>query len=214
MSTISSSSGRTLLLDHVDWPTYSRLLRAFAERPGIKLTYDRGRLEIMSPLHEHESDADFLGRLVVVLTEELKLPIKAGGSTTYRRRRKRRGLEADNSYWILSEPKVRGKRHIDLRVDPAPDLAIEVDVTRSSLDRMSIYAALKVLEVWRLAGGLLSFHVLQDDGTYAEGPSRVFPGLRAADLLPFFALRNQFDENEVIRRFRDWVKQRIAAGWK
>ena len=37
-------------------------LHVFAERPAVRLTYDRGSLEIMSPLYEHESDADFLGR--------------------------------------------------------------------------------------------------------------------------------------------------------
>src|SRR5437764_3750986 len=89
-------------------------------------------------------DADMLGRMVVVLTEELRLPIKAGRSSTFRKRRKQKGLEPDNSYWITSEPRVRGKRKIDLTIDPPPDLAIEVDCTRSSLDRMTIYAALKV----------------------------------------------------------------------
>jgi len=54
-------------------------------------------------------DADMLGRMVVVLTEELALPIKAGRSSTFRKRRQQRGLEPDNSYWITSEPKVRAK---------------------------------------------------------------------------------------------------------
>jgi Uma2 family endonuclease len=161
----SRSPRRRLVLDDIDWRTYSRLSRIFAERPSIRLTYDHRRLEIMSPLPEHESDADMLGRMVVVLTEELGLPIKAGRSATFRKRQKQRGLEPDNSYWIVSEPKVRGKRKINLKVDPAPDLAIEVDCTRSWMNRMAIYAALKVLEVWRLDGGQLAFHVLQPDGT-------------------------------------------------
>ena len=128
-------AGQRVLLEGIDWPTYTRLLRIFAERPSVRLTYDRRRLEIMSPLPEHESDADMLGRMVVVLTEELDLPLKAGRSATFRKHRKQRGLEPDNSYWILNEPKVRGKRKINLKVDPAPDLGIEVDCTSSSLTR-------------------------------------------------------------------------------
>src|SRR5262249_54893083 len=149
MPHVLSSQQQHLVLRDIDWKTYNRLLRAFAERPGIRLTYDRGTLEIMSPSHGHDTDARFLGRLVVTLTEELGLPIKGGGSTTFRRRRRRRGLEPDDCYWIANEPRVRGKRKINLRVDPPPDLCIEVDVTHSSLNRLSIYAALNVPEVWR-----------------------------------------------------------------
>src|SRR5277367_4553875 len=76
--------GQCLHLSGIDWRLYTRLLAAFAERPGIRLTYDRGELEIMSPLLKHDDDARFLGDLVFVLTEELRLPLKRGGSTTLR----------------------------------------------------------------------------------------------------------------------------------
>jgi Uma2 family endonuclease len=153
-----------------------------------------------------------LGRFVVVMTEELTLPIKAGRSTTLRRRPKQRGLEPDDSYWIATEPRVRGKRRIDLRVDPPPDLAIEVDVTSSSLDRMGIYAALAVPEVWRLDGPVLTFHVLGADGRYAERPhSAAFPQVTPSDLIGFLSLRSTLDENAVVRQFREWFRQRLAA---
>jgi len=201
-------------LHAVDWHTYGRLLRAFAERPAMRLTYDRGVLEIMSPLQEHEGGAYLLGRFVDTLTEELGLTVKADGSTTFRRRRQRRGLEPDNSYWIANEPRVRGKRHINLRVDPPPDLAIEVDVTRSSLNRMGIYASLGVPEVWRLDGDVLTFEVLQPGGrSYAaSGTSLAFPLVTPADLLSFLALRNQMDENAVVQRLRAWIRQRRSTG--
>jgi Uma2 family endonuclease len=212
MSTVQAAPADRLVLHDVDWETYSRLLHIFAERPCFRLTYDRGVLEVMSPLHEHDSDGRFLGRLIVVLTEELGLEVKAGGSTTFRRRRRRRGLEPDESYWIASEPRVRGKRRIDLRVDPPPDLAIEVDVTRSSLDRMGIYAALGVPEVWRLDDGTLTFNVLQQDGRYAAGPhSLAFPLITPADLAGFLALHDQMGENAAVQRFRDWVRQRVRG---
>jgi Uma2 family endonuclease len=212
MSTMPAASHQHLILQDVDWKTYRRLLNLFAERPSIRLTYDRGTLEIMSPLHEHESDGRFLGRLAVTLTEELGLPVKAGGSTTFRRRRRRRGLEPDDCYWIASEPRVRGKRQIDLRVDPPPDLAIEVDVASSSLDRMSIYAALGVPEVWRLDEHGLTFHVLGSDGRYAESPvSRAFPMVTPADLSGFLALRSQLDENAVVQKVRAWIRQQAGG---
>jgi Uma2 family endonuclease len=212
MSVATVPASHHLVLHDINWSTYTRLLRLFAEHPSVRLAYDRGDLEIMSPLPEHESDADMLGRFVVVLTEELGLPIKAGRSSTFRRRRRRRGLEPDNSYWIANEARVRGKRRIDLRIDPPPDLAIEVDGTSSSLDRMGIYAALAVPEVWRLDGPVLSFHVLGTGGRYAESTrSAALPLGAPADLVGFLALRSTLDENAVVRHFRDWLRQQLAA---
>jgi Uma2 family endonuclease len=213
MATANLPAPNRMVLEGIDWRTYRRLSRAFAERPGIRLTYDRGALEIMSPLFEHEVYADLLGRFVVALTEELGLPIQAARSTTLRRRRKRRGLEPDHSWWIAHARQMQGRMDLDLRHDPPPDLAIEVDVTHGSLDRMSIYAALGVPEVWRFADNQLTFHVLKGKN-YAEGASPTFPGLKGTDLLPFLALRANTDENDVVRQFRAWVRQRIADGWK
>jgi Uma2 family endonuclease len=202
-----------LLLAGVSWEGYTRLLRAFAEQPAVRLTYDRGVLEIMSPLHEHESDADFLGRLAVTLTEEMGLPVKAGGSTTLRRRKKRRGLEPDRCYWLASEPQVRGKRRINLRTDPPPDLAIEVDVTASSLDRMKIYASLGVPEVWRLEPTGLTVQVLGPNRQYAASPhSKSFPLVAPADLTRFLTLRSQLDENTVVQQLRAWFRQQAQGG--
>jgi Uma2 family endonuclease len=207
----STSRPQRLVLFGVTWQEYSRMLRAFEERPGFRLTYDRGTLEIMSPLFEHEIDAALLGRFVEVLTEELGLPIQAGRSTTFRRRRMRRGLEPDHSWWIAHAPQMRGKRRIDLRVDPPPDLALEVEVTRRVLNRMSIYARLGVPEVWRLNAQGLTFHVLQANGRYAEQThSLSFPLFTPADLTAYMALRSQHDENEVVRRFRAFVRQRLT----
>jgi Uma2 family endonuclease len=206
--------GRCLRLSGIDWQTYTRLLRAFAERPGVRLTYDRGELEMMSPLLEHDDDARFLGDLVFVLTEELGLPLKRGGSTTLRRRLRRRGIEADECFWIANAPRMAGRRRLNLRTDPPPDLAIEVDVTHSSLDRLGIYAALGVPEVWRLDGDVLTFFVLGADGAYAgAAASRSFPLVTPADLLGFLQQARQAgDENAVVRQFRDWIRQRRAAG--
>jgi Uma2 family endonuclease len=160
----------------------------------------------MSPLWEHEEAADLLGCFVVVLTEELNLPRRAGRSVTLRRRRNRRGLEPDNCYWLASAARLQGKRRLDLRVDPPPDLAVEVDVTNSSLDRMSIYAALGVPEVWRLGAGGLSFHVLEAGAYQVRTHSVAFPPLAAADLGGFLAQLGQTDDTALVRQFRDWVR--------
>ncbi len=211
MSTAAPMAGpRLAVLRDIDWRLYGRLLRAFASRRGFRLTYDRGTLEIMSPLWEHEEYGRLLGRFIDVLIEELNLPCRLGGSVTLRRRRKSRGLEPDNCYWIANAPRLRGKRRLDLRTDPPPDLAVEVDITSSSLDRMSIYAVLGVPEVWRLNSGGIAFHILET-GTYAVRPNSLsFPQLASADLPPFLAPCGQTDDAALVRQFRAWVRQQMS----
>ncbi len=212
--TLREPAERTSLrLSAVDWRTYSQLLRIFAERPGYRLTYDRGELEIMSPLLEHDKDGRFLGRLAVTLTEELGLPVIGGGSVTMRRRGKQRGLEPDDCFWIENAARMAGRRRLDLRRDPPPDLAIEADVTHSSLNRLKIYSVLRVPEVWRLVDDTLTFLVLAPNGEYQQAAfSRSFPMVTPADLLGFLQqAREATDQNAVVREFRVWIRQRLAA---
>jgi Uma2 family endonuclease len=197
-----------LRLSGVDWKTYTRLLRVFEERPGYRLTYDQGELEIMAPSHRHDHPGSFFGLLVFILTDELGLSMRPGGSTTVRKKKKQRGLEPDECFWIANAAALAGVDDLDLSQHPPPDLALEVDVTSSSLDRMSIYEALLVPEVWRMEGGALTFHVLSGGQYRLATHSLSFPKVTPADLLPFVeAAHKAPDNNVVLRQFRAWVRQ-------
>jgi Uma2 family endonuclease len=210
MSIVKIPRQQRLILPGISWNQYVRLLRGLADR-HVRLTYDRGVLEFMTLSHEHESEGYILGRFVDTLTDVLAVPVKGGKSTTFKRRTRRRGLEPDGCWWIQNEAKVRGKKKIDLAVDPAPDLALEIDISRSSLNRLAIYAALRVPEIWRFDGEHLTFLVLRDSGKYENvAESLAFPGLRPDDLLPFLAMHHQLDETTVVRQFRAWAEKRFG----
>jgi Uma2 family endonuclease len=190
------------------WSAYTHWLKLFDERSHVRITYDQGVLEVVTLTHEHEHRAAFLARLIGAWTEERDLEVKSGKSTTFRRRVLDRGLEPDECFWIANEPLVRNKEIIDLRQDPPPDLVIEVEVTRSCVPRMPIYAALRMPEVWRITRGVLSFEVLQANGTYAPAlTSGALPPLKPANLQRFLDMRGKMGENAVVRRFRDWVRK-------
>jgi Uma2 family endonuclease len=209
---LSAYPAQSIVLEDIDWRNYRRLLKVFDGRPGIRLTYDRGTLEIMTTSPEHELLKRLLGRFIEALADELSIDIAGYGSMTFRRPRKR-GLEADQCYWITYEAQMRGRSQIDLRTDPPPDLVVEIDITSSSLDRMAAYAVLGVAEVWRLDAQGLTFQLLRPDHTYAEGAaSRAFPFLRPTDLAGFLAQRTQISETALLREFRTWVRQRTAGG--
>ncbi len=208
MSTARTKRGGRLLLAGVDWQTYDRLLHVFDERRRLRITYDRGALEIMTLSPRHERLKHLLGLLVLALAEGFGVQVAGFGSMTFRRRRRQRGLEPDECFWIQNEARVRGKDHVDLRSDPPPDLVIEVDIRSSSLNRMGIYADLGVPEVWRHDGQALTFQVLQSDKSYATTPSsRAFPRVTPANVTALLALRNTSDETAMLRQARAWVAQ-------
>jgi Uma2 family endonuclease len=202
-----------LRLSGIPWEGYVAVTEALGARP-IRVTYDRGEMEIMSPSNRHENRKRILGRLLETLTEELEIDIASGGSTTYRRKALARGLEPDESYWIAHERIVRGRQDIDLEKDPPPDLVLEIEISRSALDRMSIYAALRVPEVWRWDGETLTVNLLSTRGTYRQSDrSKAFPFLPLAEFARFLE-PTKLSETQLLRSFRAWVRNQKKQNWK
>jgi Uma2 family endonuclease len=202
------------VLHNLDWPSYQAIAKALNGH-HVRLTYDHGRLEFMTISHGHERCSNLLGRLVETLTEELDIPLQSGGSTTFGREDLDRALEPDQCYYIQHEPAVRDKDEIDLDVDPPPDLAVEIDISRSSLNRLGIYAAMPVPEVWRFDGEKLRVYLLQSDGSYDESSkSSIFPFLQITAVETFLKRRYEMNETQLVRAFRKWVREQIDCNWQ
>lgn len=109
----------------------------------------------------------------------------------------------------FNEALVRNKLNIDHTVDPPPDLAIEMDVTHSSLDKMAVYAELKVPEVWRWQSGKLTVNILTDKDYVESETSLAFGSFPVKGLARFMQLDPQKGENARLREFRQWVRQQL-----
>jgi Uma2 family endonuclease len=203
---------RRFVLDGVDWEGYETLLRLF---PRTRMTYDRGVVELMSPMYVHELYRKRLASLIETLADELEIPYIAAGSTTFRRQLLDRGLEPDESYYLTSIGRLNNRMDINLDVDPPPDLAVEVDITSSSLDRMGIYAALGVPEVWRFDGEIFTVQLLRADRFYAlSQSSRAFGFLPIGDI-PGRLLDARFpDEMRWGKACRAWVRDVVAPHFR
>jgi Uma2 family endonuclease len=199
-----------VVLRGVGWHGYEVLLRMVGDGP-VRVTYLHGDAELMAPSYDHEGFKKRIARLIEMLTTELDIPCEAAGSTTWRREIEDVGLEPDECYYIANSHRVAGRRDVDLRSDPPPDLAIEAEISRSALNRMTVYAGLGVPEIWRFDGENLVAEVLREDGTYA--PSEASPRL---PFLPLEAIRDWLLRAEGlgqtiwIRQFRDWVRHELA----
>ena len=200
---ITVEPGSHLLMSDVAWTTYSDFLKMFSESPAVRLTFDRGMLEIMSPSLHHDDESRFFVSLIQILAEEWGRPFKPGGSTTMRRKPKQAGLEADECFWLDSAPQMAGRRQLNLRRDPPPDLAIEVELRRSSINRMALFARLGVPEVWRLRKTGLTFHTLAGKKYDETATSVAFPGVTPALIEKFVNKAAEAgDVLGVLREFR------------
>lgn len=207
IASFPETSEQRFLLPNVSWELYDRLLAEVGAR-HIRLTYERGVLELMAPSYRHERFARLIANLLEVFAEETQRPLIGAGSTTFRRIDLERSLESDECFYIQNAPAILGKADLDLSVDPPPDLAIEVDITRSSLDRMGVYAALGVPEVWRFNGETIEVHWLQTDGTYRpQAGSPSFPEFPISDLADFVRRGDFVDDVSLKREFREHIRR-------
>jgi Uma2 family endonuclease len=193
-------------LADVGWKFYRAMLRELDERPS-RINYDRGMLEVMDLPFEHEHYKAMLGLMVGLVALTFRIPVARGGSVTLMRTVKRRGVDADQCYWIANEAAVRTKKRIDLRVDPPPDLVIEVDVMDSVVNREKIYASLGVPEMWLLRDARLQAFALEQGAWQPIEQSRSFPFLRVTDLNPFVARIGVDDDTTVLASFAEWLRQ-------
>jgi Uma2 family endonuclease len=200
--------GQRVLLRDVTWQELETILEDLGEHRAARIAYDRGILEIMAPLPEHEYDKEIIGDLVKALLEELNTEFISLGSTTFKNQAMAQGIEPDQCFYIKNESKIRGKKRLDLTVDPPPDLAIEVDIT--SRTHPNIYEALKVPELWRFNKGKLQINILQD-GHYVESQQSLnFPQFKLVEAITQYLEQSiTGGRNATFKAFRLWVRKQI-----
>lgn len=207
--------GWAMTLPGVTWAEYDRLLdaRDQARAWAVKLTYDRGRLDLVTKSNTHELWKTVVGLLVTVWAEEAAVPVVGCGETTVRREDLDRGFEPDQ--WFYVGPTVARVlplgRELDFTTDPPPDLAVEIEVSRKLGDRIDLYAAVGVPEVWAYDGHQLVVYTLGPNRGYTPATtSRALGGLPAADLARYLGLAGTVDQVSIVRQFRAWVRQTLV----
>jgi Uma2 family endonuclease len=198
------------VFDHVSWADYETALRIDGDRP-IRVTYDRGLLEIISPSSPHEGYKNLFAYVVETLLEEHENRFVAAGSTTFRREDLNRGLEPDECYYITHSSKIRIFEEIDLRRDLPPDLAIELDISRSILDRLSVIASLGDPELWSFRDRRLRILRLRGAAYSAAKSSQFFPGVALIALEEWLFAGAGQDQGTWRKAFRAWVREQLAA---
>lgn len=203
--------GQKILLRDVTWEEFEQILEELGEHRAARIAYIDRTLEIMTPLPEHERNKEIISDLLKNLLEILEIEFCTLGSTTFKNKIMKNGIEPDNCFYIKNEAKVRDKDRLDLTADPPPDLALEIDMT--SRTHRDIYARLGVPELWIFEQGILHISVLEN-GQYQEVDfSPNFPNFSLKEAIPkYLEQSKKLGRNKTIKIFRNWAEEQIK-GW-
>lgn len=200
-----------MVFSHVSWETFEKLLDEMGA-VHRRAAYHNGDLEFMTVSLKHDRYGRWIGRLIFFVALEMKIPLCTGGSTTLKNALLEAGLEPDECFWTKHEKHMRNKKNWDALIDPPPDLAVEIDITTSWLDRLGIYAALGVPEVWCYDGEKLRVLILGAGGKYRErAKSAAFPLLPLDGLARFIAKVGSAEETALIQEFTAWLRNEVVA---
>lgn len=193
-----------VILSGVSWKTYESLMQEHEDRSVPRFTYNRGCLEIYMPSQKHEEKAVFLEKIVEIFAEENDLEVRNIRSTTFKKDELEKGAEPDGCFYLQSYDKVFGMQKIDLEQFP-PDLLLEIDIFSPSIDRLPIYAAFKIPEIWRFQKDEVKIYVFDGEKYDEAAESLSFPKATSEKLTNLLA------ESETEKRSAWLKKVREAA---
>jgi Uma2 family endonuclease len=209
MITTMDEGEQRVLLRNISWQLYESLLEEMGDEGQARLSYLQGDLEFLTPLPQHETYNRQIDRAITTIAEELNQEYSLFGSMTIKQPQMAAGEEPDSCYYIANEPSVRGKIKLDFAIDPPPDLVLEIDITSSSLDRLSIYAKLGVNELWRYDGTTLVFYSLQASRYVEVDRSLTFPMLSPARILEFITDCQTQGILVAVKILRTWIQNQL-----
>ena len=209
--TMARDGDQCVAMRGLDWKGYSTMLRLRGERPAPRMIYLDGNLYLVTTSFPHERLAERLGIFVIEVVTGLDVPCVPAASTTFRRRKKKGGVEGDKTFYLANEARVRGKDEINLGVDPPPDLAIEAVFTHAADAAVEVYRRFGVPEIWLCDVESLRILRLQPNGRYAEAAASLsFPCLTAAEIFSWVSRPQTVSETEWVKDLRRWVHDVLA----
>jgi Uma2 family endonuclease len=200
-------AGSELVLRGQTWEDYENVLEDVGEPGGLRISYDGENIQIMTLSTKHEKYVRFVEMLITVLSMKTRTKILSFGSATMKTSRGRRGSEPDCCFYVQNAESVARKSSIDFSRDTPPDLVVEVDIYHDSIDKFSIYAALRVPEFWLYDGRKLKIYQLLDDVYDEIEKSIALPVLTAQTLTDFLNRLENSDQYEILLEFEKWLDE-------
>jgi Uma2 family endonuclease len=200
------STGATLILTDVSWEEYQQLLTDLGDSYAVRVSYDKGRLEIVSPSLKHEKYKEMISALARIFADETGMTLESCGSATFQEEQLGKGAEPDTCFYVENAARIIGKDQIDLSADPPPDIVVEIDVSHQSKRKLAFYAALGVPEVWRYDGLRVQIYHLTGQ-QYLEAPASTAFRMLTSDVLTLFLEQSKTaGQSATLSSFREWMR--------
>jgi Uma2 family endonuclease len=214
-----------VVLPSITWEKFEQILSELPPDRQIRLTYHRGKLEMMTPVAEHDRCQRLLDSLILVLADELDRPVEAIAPVLIESRELDIAIEPDACYYLLlggrgghgGTAPTTDRVEIHLPADSPPDLLVEVALTQTKLEKLPLYTRLAIPEVWRYittAGenvlkGKLEIYHLQGDRHTPQRHSTVFPGVSSDRILEFIEQSDSMSLSASLRLLRAWIQEKL-----
>lgn len=205
ISQIELAPGSAIRIDGVSWESYIALLQELGDDRPTRVAYENGVLEIRMPGQPHEAANRVLASIALTLAEEFGFEFNDLGSMTMNRPDLSKGVEPDSCFYIQNAQAGQGLGET-ISSDLPPDLALEVDIANRSNNKLGIYQAMGVPEVWLYQRDQVKIKHLEN-GVYLDAlTSRAFPAVSAEQLNQWLEVRRTGTDLTVIRAVRQFCR--------
>jgi Uma2 family endonuclease len=205
--TLMVESRNPVLMHGVSWDFYSRMLQEIGPSRSTRVTYDNGRMEIVTSSNLHERVSSTISWMIGKYASAADIDVTPDGRLTLRDEAKKLGLEPDECFYVAMEAPPASEGEFDLSVNPPPNLVVEVEISRGTIPKQPIYAALGIREIWRFNGQSIESLHLGEDGTYRVGErSLAFPSLPLAEFSRFVLSAVYGSHPKAMREYGAWLR--------
>jgi Uma2 family endonuclease len=198
----------------VSWEFYNRFSSAVRDGDNCRVAFDGTDIEMMTlgPLHERYKTR--FDTFIAIVADERRIQYQPQGSTTWKRKKVKRGIEPDSCYYfdpekLLACAAAEAIGSNSVKDYPNPDLAVEIDLSPSRIDRPGIYAALQIPELWRLRAGVVSIEKFAPPGVYVPAERSQFLFIRPEDVTRWIVGEDSRDQATWKFRLREWVRTEL-----
>jgi Uma2 family endonuclease len=200
-----------VVVHDVTWDVYESIVASIGEGENCRVAFDGKDIEMMSIGPFHDLLKSRTDAFIAIVAGELAIEREVVGSTTWKRKRIKRGIESDLSYYfdsakIAACALAASQSSNDVTDYPNPDLAVEIDISPSQIDRPGIYAALEVSELWRLRKQSVLIEQLGPGGTYMPAAISRFLHVQPEEVTRWMFVEYSHSRVEWEQRLREWAR--------
>lgn len=108
-------SGAGLVVYDFAWKDYEQLLQIIGDRRNLRVSYDCGKLEIVSPSPKHDLYSRAPDLFVAAFCDVRNLVFQLFGSATWKSEALNKGIEPDACYYVKNAHDIIGRTESGIR---------------------------------------------------------------------------------------------------